>query len=375
MDNEKQSQRVTINLEEHRSDGATSWELPPWGHVLSCGVFPLHMFIEDQFIPLGTAFCISRTGIVATATHNLLEAFKHHPRGRRILQENRFPKSLHLREIGDPGFSLLHSRWVSPEKFQVNFWPLKGASGLLTEGTDDEQPTDLIFGSPRFQGEFPYLPLPISFAIPRIGTKVKCVGYSRTEVPNGGIPAEDLRRGQVGDWFQHYLHSFRVVEGTVTKIFTQGFARGYIRGACFVIDAEVEHGQSGGPVFNEEGYVCGVVSAGATGYFNEPSSLISLFYPAFTTGISFGFSMGPVRIDATHPLCALVEQGSIKTDGSEELVTLVPEGNSWRVGPMIHKDDSAHVFDDFGGHQDERPATPGPDEYYRLRRKEPESEE
>jgi Trypsin-like peptidase domain len=367
-DNER-DQKVTINLEEHRPEGATTWELPAWGHALSLGVFPLHMVLDNSFIPIGTAFCISRIGIVATASHNLLEALKRHPRGQQILQERWFPKNVELKNFGDAGFSLLHARWVSKETFHVNFWPLEGASGLLVEEVDGKQPADLIFGSPQFQQDFPYLPLPISFAIPRVGSNVRCVGYSRTDVQGGKIPIEDLRQGRIGDWFKYYSHSFRVVEGTVTEIFTQGFARGYLRGACFAIDAEVEHGQSGGPVFNDEGYVCGVISASASSYFGRPASLISLFYPAMAIGVSFGFSMGPVRMDATHPLFAFVENGSIRTDGSEELVSLVPEGNSWRVGPMIHKDDGGHVFDDFGGHQDSRPATPGPDEFYRLRRR------
>src|SRR5262245_32185722 len=103
MDDEEQSRPVSINLDENRPEGATSWELPAWGHDLSFGVYPLHMLIDDRFIPLGTAFSIS-TGIVATATHNFIEAFKHHPRGRQILEKDSFPKNLHLKEIGDPGF-------------------------------------------------------------------------------------------------------------------------------------------------------------------------------------------------------------------------------------------------------------------------------
>lgn len=202
MGRQKRNRKVNINLEEHRPEGATSWELPPWGHVLSCGVYPFFMVIDDQLIPMGTAFCISKPGLVATATHNLTEAFKYHPRGERMLRENRFPKKMHLREIGDPGFSVLHSYVPEPNRLQINVWPLESASG-------------------------------------------------------------------------------------------------------FAIDAEVENGQSGGPVFNEEGFVCGVVSAGATGYFGEPASLTSLLYPALAIGIQFGFQQGPSAV-RSHPsaLCA-----------------------------------------------------------------------
>jgi hypothetical protein len=369
-----ESTNFTINLDEHRPQGATTWELPPWGHPLSLGVFPLLIDLGDRLIPIGTAFCISRVGVVATASHVLLEeALKIHPLGQRILRESRFPKNIDLKKFGDARFFLLHSHWTSPGQFQVNLWPLERANGVLVEGED---PTDLTFGFPKFQQEFPYTALPISFAVPRIGSKVKCVGYSRTEIPGGEIPIEDLQRGRIGDWFNYYRHSFRVVEGTVTKIFTQGFARNFVRGACFAINAEIEQGQSGGPVFNEAGYVCGVISAGATLYFPQPASLISLLYPALTTEITFGFSMGPVRMNATRPLFSLIETGGIKTDGSEELVTLIPENGSWRVGPMIHEDDGSYVFDNFSSHQEDRPSTPeGPMEYYRIRRRQTDNEE
>jgi len=68
--------------------------------------------------------------------------------------------------------------------------------------------------------------------------------------------------------------------------------------------------------------------------------------------------MGPVRIDANRTILELIDTGSIETDGSEELVTLVPEGGAWRVGILIHEGDSESVYDDFGGLQEGTPATP-----------------
>jgi S1-C subfamily serine protease len=98
--------------------------------------------------------------------------------------------------------------------------------------------------------------------------------------------------GSIRDWQSHYRHKFLAVEGTMRHIFTQGFAPGYFRGACFEIDAEVRPGMSGGPVFNEHGYVCGIISATASDLLARPSSLISLFYPALMTEVKFGAQMG-----------------------------------------------------------------------------------
>lgn len=273
------------------------------------------------------------------------------------------------------GLALLHSRWVDKEKLQCNIWPLEGAYGGQATppgGTSVKKPTDIVFGFPQLQQLFSYAPLKICFAVPRIGSKIICIGYAGTEVPGGGISIEEIRSGKIQDWFSCYKHSLRAVQGRVMQVFTQGFTEGYLRGGCFSIDCEVEPGQSGGPVFNEHGYVCGVISAGATNFFNKPASLVSLFFPTLMTIIKFGGSMGQNRFDVSSPLWELVSNGSMETDGSEKMVTIVPDGDSWRIGIAIHKDDSASVFDDFNGYQENRTATKETAEVFGLRRLEPE---
>jgi hypothetical protein len=336
----------TISLTESRRDGETSWELPPWGHPIGAGVYPFLISLEGRQLPVGTAFCVSRIGLIASAVHNPLHALEYHPRGDYLKQQRDRRSSI---DFGDIGFSVLHN-WISADNtLQVNIWPLEGAHGA--------HPTDLVFGSARFQQSFPYLPLRLSFAVPRIGSRVICVGYTDTAVESGALSNDALRSGAIADWPKHYHHRLRAVEGTVRHIFTQGFApSGYLRGACFEIDVEVASGMSGGPVFNEDGFVCGVVSATASGWFDRPSSLVSLFYPALMTDVTFGFQMGPMRMNATHPLIALTTHGTIVTDGSESMVGILPEEEGWRIGPLIHDDDREFVFDDFRGLQMGLPA-------------------
>jgi hypothetical protein len=334
-----------ISLFEGRPEGAASWEYPSWGHRLGLGIYPLLISVDSHFLPVGTAFCVSRIGLVASAAHNALAALHYHPRGEKILQKDELPHNI---DLGAVGLSVLHN-WVSAQDtLSVNIWPLEGVQGA--------QPTDLIFGFPRLQQEFPYFDLGISLAIPRIGSKVICVGYCETDLTGGALSAESLKGGAIRDWPNHYRHKFLAVEGTVRHIFIQEFLPGYLRGACFEIDAEVKPGMSGGPVFNEDGFVCGVISATASQFFGRPSTLVTLFYPAMMTGIKFGAQMGPVRIDATHPLIALINHGSIRTDGTENMVTFIPEGDGWRIGPLIHQDDSQFVFDNFYGLQEGRQA-------------------
>lgn len=350
-----------INLFEGRTGGETSWEYPPWGHPLGYGIYPVLISVDNHLLPVGTAFCISRIGLVASAAHNALAALQYHPRGEKILQRAELPPNV---DLGSIGLSVLHN-WVSAQDtLSVNIWPLEGVQGA--------QPTDLIFGFPKFQQDFPYLPLRISLALPRIGSKVICVGYCETDLTEGSLSVEALKSGAISDWPSHYRHKFQAVEGTVRHIYTQEFLPGYLRGACFEIDTEVKSGMSGGPVFNEHGNVCGVVSATASQFFGRPSSLATLFYPALMTGVKFGFQMGPVRMNATHPLIALIEHGGVETDGTENMVTFLPEGDGWRIGPLIHQDDAPFVFDNFYGLQEGRQAKLEDRGVLRLKRNEAE---
>ena len=332
--------QLNIGLTEHRPPGAMTWELPPWGHGLARGVFPLLISVADELTPIGTAFCISRTGIAASATHLVRELFRFEPRGEEILKAQELPSQYRLRHTG---LGLLHTHWASDEIFQVNVWPVEGAYGA--------PPTDVLYLHPQFQREFSYLPLKLSFAVPPLGSRVFCVGYSDAVLPRGVLSRADLESGRIGDWFQHYRHKFLVTEARVMDVFTQGFARGFGGGACFAVDAELAAGQSGGPVFNDAGYVCGVISATVTSFLNRPASLISLFYPSLLTEITFGCQIGPMRFDATHCLIDLVDYGTVQTDSSEELATFVREHDRWSVGIMTRRSDSHAMFDDFSSLQ------------------------
>lgn len=320
--------------------------------------------LSDRLLPIGTAFCISRIGLVATATHNAREAIKHHPRGGRLLQMRDLPSNV---ELGDVGLSVLHN-WVSAkDKLQINVWPLEGAQGA--------QPTDLLFGFPNHQRTFPYLPLPLSLALPRIGAMVYCVGYRDTKLADEALSLERIRQGDIEDWPSYYQHRLHVVEGSVRNIFTQDFLPSYVRGACFSIDAEVASGMSGGPVFNEDGYVCGIISATATRFFDYPASLVALLYPSMMTNIKFGFRLWEHgRFNTSQPLLSLVDRGTIATDGTETMVTFCEEEEGWRIGPSIHKDDSPFVFDDFHGFQDGRTATLETRKVIKLRKKDDSGE-
>jgi len=195
----------------------------------------------------------------------------------------------------------------------------------------------------------------MSYAVPRIGSNVRCIGYTGFR-PEGGLSKSVLEvQGPVGSGYGHQLG---VVEGSVTAIFTKEFTKGFGGGPCFAIDAEVPHGYSGGPALNKDGNVCGVVSSGATNFFDTPTSIIALPYPAIHSPIDFRGTKGPLTVHGRRSPAELIQLGLMTTDGTEnhpELVDVSSEGIL--IGTKIHRDDRPFVFEDFRGYQEGRPAS------------------
>ena len=296
-----------MNLKEFRkSPDDREWELPAWGHPISQGVMPLFVSVHGRLLPVGTAFTTGKkVQFLVTATHNIDQLVKKDPRFARMIGKGRLEGS-HDLSVGY-GLYALHHR-AEGDKGQMTLWPVQKIDGAT--------PTDVVFAHPKFTAGMQTLVSPLSFDIPAVGETVLSVGYADFFYPEDGIDMDLVRSGTF-DWHANYRHRLFVVEGTVQRIFTQRFASGYVAGPCFAFSPEIRHGMSGGPVYNTSGDVCGVNSAGASTYFNEPMSLGSLLYPMLTRPLRFSAELGPLTLNATHSVLDLISQGTLVTDGSE----------------------------------------------------------
>jgi hypothetical protein len=334
---------IQVNFQEGRENGKNTWDLPDFGHPLSMCVFPLFAEVNSEsdphLFPVGSSFCLNSLGILATAEHNIRESLKYHWDGINLRQRNQLPESY---ELKDMGLAIFHHSKKAENSFSANIWPIESLNGA--------PPTDVIYGFPKFQTTVPRLSFPVSFTVPRIGSKITCFGYTDSSFGEEGLSLKELINGEI-KWADKYSHRFRAVEGRVTRIFTQRFANGFICGPCISIDEEVFHGMSGGPAFNEQGQICGIVSAGATNFFNSPASIVSLLYPTLLTKIKFGGNFGKLRIAGERTLLGLATQGLIKTNGSEKMFEFKKDGDSHIVCPLINSDDCSFVHDDFNGYQ------------------------
>ena len=324
---------------------------------------PLLIGVHGRLFPIGTAFT---TGIklqfIVTATHNIDQLVKNDPRFERSIGRERLEGSHDLSE----GYTLyaLHHR-AEGDNVQATLWPLRNITGA--------SPTDVVFAYPQFSTGIQTLVSPLSFDIPAIGDTLLSVGYSEFSFPADGIDIGSVE-SDAFDWHAEYHHRLFVTEGTVQRIFTQQFASGYVAGPCFAFSQEIRHGMSGGPVYNSSGNVCGVNSAGASTFFCEPMSLGSLLYPMLTQSLNFGAELGPLTLNAKHPMLDMIVHETLKTDGSEQHVAFTQDEQTGNkvAHPRFPNADHEFVHDDFAAFKEGKGASKLAGEYMIMKKSEPE---
>jgi hypothetical protein len=357
--------KVSLDLNEANRIGENLWELPPWHTHWGRFVYPLLVANQQRrLFPLGTAFSFSSLGHVMTARHNLEEALrKHHPNSEQFIRRGLGAAS---------GDSLEHvslailSQGPNPALGDVSL-NLRPFSSIVAA-----PPTDLLIGNIAHDDSGDQVPtiIPtITFAPPRIGELVQCVGYSGMEVPDGGLSIDDIREHRLNP-YEAYKHRLYVAVGHVRHMFIERLATGFAEGPCFTIDVEVPHGLSGGPILHSDGAVCGAVYAGASLFFDSPTSVGALFYPIFLHRVSFEISMenGAFQFTAAdRPISELVATQAIRTDRAEEKqLHFTQEASAIRIGAAFHKEDAAFIFKDMTAFQANDPMAAIPGEGARV---------
>lgn len=338
-------QPVSTDIEVLRKPGNNIWEIPTWGHPLALGVYPLFIKEDRNLIPVGTTFCVSKLGVAMTSSENIHESVRRHCCSNFLSDGKKLSVHSAMRELK---MAVFHHQSLPGGIFSGSVPNL--------ECFDEASPTDICYVIPRFQRGFLYLQLPLSFAVPRIGSRVICVGYSKPSVPDAGFSLDDIKCRRT-DLLSIYERRFLATEASVTHIFTKRFTHEFIGGPCIIIDAEIGQGMIGGPVFSEHGYVCGIISAASTNFFGKPASIVSLLYPALGMNVKFGGDIGSLRINANRRLTELITQGIVITDGSENIVMRHTADGQVTLNSVIHGEDTACIYDDFLSFQKGRHST------------------
>lgn len=326
-----------LSLHSYRQGSEQEWRLPVWDHPLGQGIFPLFRRYQDRLYPIGTAFAVSRFGIIATARHCIDEALKHEATppvedatGAGSLQHN--------------GLSILHYRRTAADDMRVSVWPLTNVSGAL--------PADIVMGCLQMnQQPEPLLSLRLSPGLPETGSRVMTVGYRFEEhLVVDGIPLDAIK-DHTFDWAKDYKHDLVVVEGTIQEVFLQRHR--VVAGPCFSTSSKTYFGQSGGPVVNQAGDICGIHSASTV----DDRGVASLLYPIVATNLRISVSLGGTSsIGFEQPIGVLMSTGAIRTDGTERLVRIVREEAGLRIDPIYRKDMRLEAYDDPHAHESGRPS-------------------
>lgn len=321
-----------MNLEQGRIDRASSWEVPLSEPIHHWAV-PIAVMEGDEKRRVGTAFHFSRLGHLFTARHCVDEALDHSDRGRELAGRD------HSVRIAQP---LVVVRTKDIERNSLDGFPVQTVTS--------PEPCDIACLTTMFQTVIPQLTLPISFALPAAGTQVRAFGY-----PSG-----------VHDkLFPDTLHA---VEGEVLAHFPPRFAAGYMRGPAFLVSGSVPPGMSGGPVLDERGSVCGVVSAGAETFVGRPAFLVSPLYPALLIEVALHAQPAAnFRVNGSRTFMDLCAEGFISTDGTEDQVHFTPDDGGTRIGPVMPVGSRPFVFDSLGDFLENRPSTPIDAPTFRIR--------
>lgn len=326
-----------IDLLAFRENEEKEWTLPPWNNPLGQGVFPLFRQTSGRLYPIGTAFALSRYGLVATARHclNPLAAEEPDPDVLDHPGDHRLERS---------SLIVLHYKAAPSGVARLTRWPIVQAAS--------PHPSDALLGA--LSSETPPIPLisfKISPRIPQTETRVLTVGYRFPDsLCRDGIPLPPIDDGSF-DWQNEYSHELVVVEGRVEELFLHRHR--FNHGPCFLTGSRTHQGQSGGPVFNEAGHVCGIHS----GCTIEGSGLASMIYPAVATRLPVTLQFGPsLRFQFRQSLLELMAKGVIRTDGSENMVRLVTDERGTRIDPVFRATDRLDVFDDAHSREDGRPS-------------------
>ncbi len=160
----------------------------------------------------------------------------------------------------------------------------------------------------------------IDLNLPSVGARIVGFGFHNS--------TSKISVGEQGTSL-HWDNSAATTIGKVVEIFPERRDSVRLNFPCFQTDAQFEGGMSGGPVFNEEGSLCGLIcdSFPATNEFPEHVSYVTLLWPAMITQLKIPY---PELLDKIpYPALLLAQMDAISAVGWEKISLQNVRGGSW----------------------------------------------
>jgi hypothetical protein len=266
----------------------------------------------DVWIPSGTAIVVSPN--LALSAGHVIEDFWH-----------RFEKSQLVADTDRTSAT----RPINPGTFSMM------AFQILQNGTAGQiwSVTKVVFS--RFTDiAFPHLTHPIGavpgfvwrgvkmrLAPPPVGARIVGFGYHNPRITvtetAGGSPQVEWHDSPV------------TTVGEVLEIYPQRRDSSMLTFPCYRTSARFEHGMSGGPVFNDQGELCGLICSGGETEADYYSHVVTL-WPSMGTVLDLdrqGFPKGQ-----SYPALELAQGGFIKAADWQNVVIRTDENGHSYVG-------------------------------------------
>jgi hypothetical protein len=266
-------------------------------------VVPVLVDDRERIRCVGTAFNISPDGVWVTARHVIDWAVE-------IVADN-----------PDAYIALL---WVGSGEGEDVPDLLGGMIPVSHFTKDDANGSDLALlrAGMLKDGERYTFPISrLSARVPKVGTHVLAMGYARFNVKSD-TSTKELRE-------LVFQHNFSVSTGEVLQVFREGRDTfrdldgnytGRLPTVCFESSARFDPGMSGGPVFDENFAVCGVVATGL-----ESDELPS--DRSFASGTPFLFTLAITDGEQKLTVYQMVQQKFVECDGYfERLIVSEKDG-------------------------------------------------
>jgi V8-like Glu-specific endopeptidase len=141
---------------------------------------------------------------------------------------------------------------------------------------------------------------------PKLGETVAAFGYTCTE-----IVQHDKSTTFHADGY--------TATGVVKAVYPDRRDSSSLNFPCFEVNARFDGGMSGGPVFDSEGYLCGLVCKNLPPALDDPegqhTSWITTLWPMLAIRVSYNRVGHP--LDISYPALELAKEGFIHCDGWE----------------------------------------------------------
>lgn len=286
--------------------------LPEFGIFVQQSVMPLITKKNDQFVQIGTGFIISPDGLMMTASHVIEEATRYKSRRLNDVGEYYDHWELYALYITNEKSPKNEDEYIGGLIPVNNVWCPEGLDiGVCALRSIFRNEERVLFPSVR-----------LSPSIPILGENILGFGYygSMTETSTGQENIVNIKHSQ----------ETAFTRGKVIEVFPQARDASMLNFPCFHTDARFEGGMSGGPIFNELGFVVGVICSSMPPVEEDPRyiSFGSLIWA--TMGIEIDIAVSPATETEKVLIYDLVQKGFITTDDSINQIMVKTELNNRR---------------------------------------------